>query len=106
LEGALKKGNEIVLATCSKDKIPNAIVVISQGFVDKKLLINCCQMRQTLKNIKENKKVCIVAKNKKEYYRIRGNAKIYASGKYFNASVKRNGGPAVQCSIVVDIKKF
>ena len=102
---ALQRGSEIVLATCSKDKIPNAIVVISQGFVGDRLLINCCQMRQTLKNIKESKKVCIVAKNENKYYRLRGNAKIYSSGKYFNLSVKRNNGPHVACSIVIDIKE-
>ena len=103
---ALQKGHEIVLATCSKDKTPNAIVVISQGFVGNKILVNCCQMMQTLRNIKENENVCVVAKNKNEYYRIRGSARTYASGKYFNLSVKRNRGPVVRCSIVIAIKEI
>ena len=46
---SLKEGNELVLATSSKDK-PNANVVVSLGLVDNKLLIADCQMKNTLKN--------------------------------------------------------
>jgi uncharacterized pyridoxamine 5'-phosphate oxidase family protein len=103
-KNSLKKGNEIVLSTCSKS-MPNAIVVISQGFIGKKLLINCCQMKRTLKNLEENKNVCIVAKNKNEYYRISGKARIFYSGKYFELAGKINSGPSVKCAMLVDIKK-
>lgn len=103
-KNALKKGNEIVISTCS-NSIPNAIVVISQGFIGKKLLINCCQMKRTLKNLEENGNVCMVAKNKKEYYRISGKARMFFSGKYFELAEKRNSGPSVKCAIVVGIKK-
>ena len=102
---AFQKGREIVLATCSKNNAPNAIVVISLGLVDGKILIACCQMKQTLKNIKKNKKVCIVAKINQEYYKIKGNAKVYYSGKYYESAVKVNSGPCVMCAIVVDVKE-
>jgi predicted pyridoxine 5'-phosphate oxidase superfamily flavin-nucleotide-binding protein len=102
---ALQTGKEIILATSSPDGKPNAIVVICQGIVEGRILINACQMNTTLKNIKENKKVCIVVINKKEYYKIIGTAKIYASGKYFDISVKKNKGPDVKYAIAVDIEE-
>ncbi|MFH1780250.1 MAG: hypothetical protein ABH803_03885 [Candidatus Micrarchaeota archaeon] len=36
------ESKELVLATCFKDCTPNAIVVMSLGFVDEKLLIADC----------------------------------------------------------------
>lgn len=48
---ALKEGQELVLATCSKNSKPNANVVISNGMVDSKLLISDCMMSTTFKNI-------------------------------------------------------
>jgi len=48
---AFNIGNEIVLATTSSDGNPHANVVISKGFIDGKLLVNCCQMNTTLENL-------------------------------------------------------
>jgi len=74
------KGKEVILSTCSLDCEPNAIVIISLGFIDNKLLIADSQMNTTIKNIKSTKKVCLVSK----YYRIRGTAEVFDSGKYFD----------------------
>jgi len=63
-----KKGKEIILATSSIKGIPNANIVISLGFVDDKLLVANCQMSNTIKNLKENKNICIVG----GYFRIKG----------------------------------
>ena len=57
----LKERQNIVLATSSKDGSPRAIIVVSLGFIDDKLLIGACVMRKSLENIKENNKVSIVA---------------------------------------------
>lgn len=102
---ALQQEQELVLVTSSKNGNPNAIIVISKGFVDGKLLINDCQMEATTKNIKENNKVCVVAKREKEYYRIKGNAEVYSSGKYLEISKEREGGHEVRNSIVIDIEE-
>ena len=101
---AINQGREIVLATSSDDK-PHAIMVISLGMVDGKLLIGACQMKTSLKNILKNRKVCIVAKYKKEYYRIKGTAEVYSSGKYFNIAVKRSKPPLPRRAVVIDIKE-
>jgi len=103
---ALKEGQELVLATCSKDSKPNANVVISNGLVENKLLISDCMMSTTFKNIQENNKVCVVAKYEKEYYRINGKATVYSSGKFFDLAVKRSGpGYPVKHAIVIDIEE-
>ena len=103
-QNALKQGNEIVLVSCTA-KRPHAIFVISQGFIGKKLLINACQTKKTLKNILSNSAVCIVAKDNGEYYRINGTAKVYSFGKYFKVGKKRNKGPVVKKVITVSIKE-
>jgi uncharacterized pyridoxamine 5'-phosphate oxidase family protein len=101
---ALKRGNEIVLVSCTY-KRPHGIFVISQGFIGKKLLINACQTKKTLKNILNNKNICIVAKRDGKYYRINGTAKVYSSGKYFKIGKERNKGPIVKKVIIASIKE-
>ncbi len=53
-EKALQSGQEIVLATSSSEGKPHAIVVVSCGIMDGKLLIGVCQMKTSLKNLQEN----------------------------------------------------
>ena len=100
---SLKLNQEAVLVTCSKEGEPNGIYVNLKGLVDDKILINACQMNQTLKNIKENNRVCIVTKYKNEYYRIKGMASLHTSGKYYELAKKRNVSPALILAITVDI---
>lgn len=102
---AIQKGQEIVLATSSKSGKPRAIVVISLGLVDNKLLIGACQMKTSLRNMKENDRVSIVAKYNKEYYRINGRVKIFSSGKFLNIALKKSEPPPPKQAIVVDIKE-
>jgi hypothetical protein len=94
-----KKGKEIVLATSSKNNIPNANIVISLGFVDDKLLVADCQMSNTIKNLKENQNICVVA----GYIRIKGKVEIYSSGKYFDLCVKDNSDYKVNNAILISI---
>ncbi len=104
-KNALELGQNIILATCSKKSHPHAIVVTSKGFVEDRLLINACQMDTTFMNIKESGLVCIVAKFNDEYYRIKGVARIYSSGRYFDIAVARNKTPPVKHAIVVQINE-
>lgn len=94
-----KEGQEIILATASKKGAPNASIVISLGFVDNKLLIANCQMSTTVKNLIENKKVCIIG----GYYRIKGKVQIFSSGKYFDKCVEKNKGYLVKNAILISI---
>lgn len=50
---AVQERQEIVLSTASENGNPHAIIVISLGLVDKKVLIGACQMKKTLANIKK-----------------------------------------------------
>ncbi len=87
---AFGKGEEIILATSSKNGTPRAIVVISLGFYKNKLLIGICQMKKSFKNLKENNKVSLIAMEKgKYYYRANGKSKICSRGDYFNTAIKR-----------------
>ncbi|NOR85607.1 hypothetical protein GQ473_05815 [archaeon] len=94
-----EKGKEVVLATSSKDNIPNANIVISLGFVDDKLLVADCQMNNTIKNLKENQNICVVG----GYFRIKGKVEIYSSGKYFDLCVKDNSDYKVNNAILITI---
>ena len=41
-------------------------------------------MDTTIKNLKSNKYICVVAKTNSEYYKIKGTVEIFDSGKYFD----------------------
>lgn len=89
-----KKDKEIVLVTATAKGVPNASIVISVGLFDKRVVIANCHLCTTIKNIKENDNVCLVG----GYFRIKGKAKTYSSGKYFNLCVKENKGYPVSVS--------
>lgn len=96
-----KEGKEIVLATASNKGIPNANIVISLGFVDDQLLVANCQMNNTIKNLRENKRICLIG----GYYRIEGNVKMFSSGKYFDICVLKSKGYTVKDAILISIEK-
>ena len=102
---ALAERQEIVLSTCSKNNIPHAIMTISLGLIDDRLLIGACLMKKTLENININSKVSLVTKFDKDYYRIEGEAKIYPSGKYFEIAYKKSGPPMPKSAILIEIKE-
>ena len=105
-KSVLGEGKEIVLATSSKNIQPNAIIVMSLGFIDDKLLIANCQMKSTSENIQTNPNICIVATGKKEYYRVKGFASIFSSGKFFDEAVKKSSPDlSVKSAIVVEVKE-
>ena len=101
-KSSFEKGKEIVLATSSRDNIPNANIVISLGFVDDKLLVADCQMENTIRNLKENQNVCVVG----GYFRVKGKAEIYSSGKYFDLCVKDNSDFKVNNAILITIDEI
>lgn len=104
-EKALQSGQEIILATSSKEGNPHAIVVISCGILDGKLLIGVCQMKTSLINLQENSLVSIVTKYNGEYYRIEGEVDIQSSGKYFDEAFAKSEPPLPTRVLVIEIKE-
>lgn len=102
---ALKERQNIVLATSSKEGSPRAIMVVSLGFVDDRLLIGACLMGKSLENIKENNKVSIATFENNAYYRIDGLATIYSEERYLEIAVKKSNPPLPKAAIVIDIKE-
>lgn len=105
---AFQVGEEIVLASCSRNSIPRAIVVTSLGFHKDKLLIGICQMSTSFENLKQNSNVSFIAMEKgKYYYRANGTSEIYSSGEYFEVAVERGKEypPLPHHVLVVDIKE-
>lgn len=100
-----KKGQELMLATSSKDGYPNANIVISLGFIDDKLLIANAQMNTTIENLKLNKRICIIAKSNAEYYRIKGKVEIFDSGKYFDICNEADKTHPTKNAIVVTVEE-
>ncbi len=103
---ALKERQNIVLATSSKDGNPRAIIVVSLGFIDDRLLISACLMKKTLENIEENNKVSTVAFKDNEYYRVDGIATIYSEGKYLDIAIEKSNPPLPKAAILIDIKEI
>ncbi len=94
-----REGKNVILATSSKKKIPNANIVGSLGFIDGSLLVADCQMFNTIKNLKENKNICVIG----GYFRIGGRVKIYSSGKYFDICIRKSKGWSVKNALVISI---
>lgn len=102
---ALQQGQEIVLATCSKECVPRAIVVVSLGFADGKLLIGAAPMKTSSENIRENNLVSLAAKRDGEYYRIGGRATVHSSGKYLDLAIERSKPPLPTRAITVGVEE-
>jgi hypothetical protein len=96
-----KKGKQIILATSSSKSIPNANIVISLGFVDNKILVADCQMKNTIRNLRQNPNISAVG----GYFRINGTAKIFSSGKYFDLCAKDEGEYIVKNAILITPKQ-
>lgn len=92
-------GKEIILATSSKNNIPNAIIAISLGIEENNLLVADCQMKNTLKNLKENNNIAIIG----GYYKIKGTAKLETKGKYFDICQEKTKSMKVKTAIIINI---
>jgi len=87
----LIEGKILQFATANKNSKPNLICVEGNKVINDSILITNNQMGKTFKNLKENKKVALVAYNpgRRFYgYQFKGTAKYFTSGKYFEL-VKR-----------------
>jgi uncharacterized pyridoxamine 5'-phosphate oxidase family protein len=102
-QDSFQKGQELVLATCSNNNQPNANIVISLGFYEGRLLIADAQMNTTIKNLQSNNHICIISKTNSKYYRLRGQAEIFNSGKCFEICRKSDKQYPAKNAILVTI---
>ncbi len=104
-QNVFKEGQELFLSTCSADCEPHANIVISLGFHDDKLLVADAQMITTIKNLAENRKICVVAKGDDLYYRIKGTVEIFNSGKYFDICKKADKNNPARNAILITVNE-
>jgi predicted pyridoxine 5'-phosphate oxidase superfamily flavin-nucleotide-binding protein len=94
---------EVVLASASKNGEAHAIIVISLGRIDEKILIGACLMKKTLSNIRANNKIVLIVRNNGEYYRINGTATIHTDDSYFDYVYKISNPPMPKSALAVNI---
>lgn len=94
-----KEDSELILATSSKKGEPNAIIAVSLGFIDDKLIFADCHMNNTIKNLKENPLISVVG----GYYRVNGKVELFQKGKYFDYCLRKSEGYTVKNAVVVTI---
>lgn len=84
-----KKQETIVLATATKDGVPNVVPVNAKKIIDDEtILISDQFFNKTLKNLKENPQVAITIWDKLENYQLKGTVTIETSGKRFEEMAK------------------
>jgi hypothetical protein len=84
-----EKQETIVLATATKDGVPNVVPVNAKKIIDDEtILISDQFFNKTLKNLKENPQVAITIWDKLEGYQLKGSVTIETSGKRFEETAK------------------
>ena len=103
------ENNPLVISTVMKESLPNAVVIAFAKVIDDKVLITDNFMKQTVKDLRKNGRVCLLVWNKKwEGYKIVGRAEYYQSGKWkkFVEAMKENKGLPAKGAILVKIEKI
>lgn len=84
-----EKQETLVLATASKDGIPNVVPINAKKILDEETLLVSDQFFQkTLRNLKENPRVAITIWDKLEGYQIKGAVTIETSGTRFEETAR------------------
>jgi uncharacterized protein len=85
----IEKQETIVLATATKEGLPNVVPVNAKKIIDDETILVSDQFfNKTLKNLKDNPQVAITIWDKLEGYQIKGTATIETSGKRFEETAK------------------
>jgi hypothetical protein len=84
-----QKRQDVVLATASKEGIPNVVVVGAKKIIDDEtILISDQYFDKTLANMKENPRVAVTVWDKTEGYQIKGTVTIETSGSLFEETAR------------------
>ncbi len=98
-------GIELVLCTTNEDGSPHAIMVISGGLMNDRLVLSDCEMQTSEANIARESRVCLVAQGDGHYYRVEGKAELHDKGRFFDLAVAHNkGSSTVKHAIVITIQ--
>jgi predicted pyridoxine 5'-phosphate oxidase superfamily flavin-nucleotide-binding protein len=113
-----QKQQDVVLATASKEGIPNVVVVGAKKIIDAEtILISDQYFDKTLANMKENPRAAVTVWEKTEGYQIKGTVTIETSGprfeetarwiedlgKKFNVSLKSKGAVILKITDIYTI---
>lgn len=83
------KQQDVVLATASKEGMPNVVVVGAKKIIDDEtILISDQYFDKTLANMKENPRAAVTVWEKTEGYQIKGTVTIETSGPRFEETVQ------------------
>ncbi|MBN2514904.1 MAG: pyridoxamine 5'-phosphate oxidase family protein [Deltaproteobacteria bacterium] len=84
-----QKQHDVVLATASKEGIPNVVVVGAKKIIDDEtILISDQYFDKTLANMKENPRAAVTVWEKTEGYQIKGMVSIETSGPRFEETMR------------------
>ena len=84
-----EKQETVVLATATKDGLPNVVPVNAKKIIDDEtILISDQFFTKTLKNLKDNPRVAITIWDKLEGYQLKGTVAIETSGTRFEETAK------------------
>jgi predicted pyridoxine 5'-phosphate oxidase superfamily flavin-nucleotide-binding protein len=84
-----QKQQDVVLATASKEGIPNVVVVGAKKIIDEEtILISDQYFDKTLANMKENPQAAVTVWEKTEGYQIKGTVTIETSGPRFEETAR------------------
>jgi len=108
----------VVLATASKNGIPNVVPIVAKKIIDNEtILISDQFFNKTLANMKDNPQVALTCWDKDEGYQIKGKAAIETSGqlyqdtarwieemgKQLNKPIKSKGAVVVKITEIYDV---
>ena len=84
-----EKQETIVLATATKDGVPNVVPVTAKKIIDDEtILISDQFFNKTLNNMKDNPQIALTIWDKHEGYQIKGMVTIETSGRRFEETAK------------------
>ncbi|MBU4257292.1 pyridoxamine 5'-phosphate oxidase family protein [Patescibacteria group bacterium] len=109
----LVENNAIGFSTVDKSGKPHSIAVAYVKVFGNKIIITNTHIKESVKNLKNNKNVALVVWNKEwetacAGFEIKGAAKNYESGKWFDfvKNMPENKGYNIKGAIVVSAKKI
>ncbi|MFZ2025150.1 MAG: pyridoxamine 5'-phosphate oxidase family protein [Microgenomates group bacterium] len=102
----VEERQEVTIVTSSPVGVPHAIIAVSLGLIDGKLLLGAALMKTTLENLKNNNKIVLITKANGEYYRLVGSVEISTSGKYLDTALSKSNPPMPTAAILVEITEI
>ena len=104
------ESNPVAFATITTDNKPNVIgVAFIKVMSEDQILITDNYMNQTIKDISQNKNVCLIVWDSKMHgYKLIGVAKYFTSGKWKNyvKKMEENKGLPTKGAILIKISKI